>query len=96
MIIHLILERNPELYLSDESPVDLDKVRALTILRSTLIALRLLQIIDETVVKYQEKRDIKTGLEGFYSECSGNTSSYLARTVLDTLLCHSSPDCKIS
>jgi phosphorylase kinase alpha/beta subunit len=78
MIIHLILQRNPELYFHENTAVDLDKV------------------ISRTVARYQEGRDAKMSLEAFYCEGSAKTASFLARTVLDTLLLHSSPECKVS
>jgi phosphorylase kinase alpha/beta subunit len=59
------------------------------------IAIDLDKIIVDAINKYKENRE-KCGLEEFYCESNAITTSYLSRTVLDCLLCHSSPDCKIS
>lgn len=42
------------------------------------------QLITEAVAKYQENKTEK-GLDAFYAECSGNTASYLARTVAQAM-----------
>jgi len=52
------------------------------------------QVIREAVSKFQETKNEK-GLEAFYAECSGNTASYLARTVAQTM-CVDSSECKIN
>jgi phosphorylase kinase alpha/beta subunit len=52
------------------------------------------QVIREAVAKFQEAKNDK-GMEAFYAECSGNTASYLARTVAQTMFVDSS-ECKIN
>ena len=51
-------------------------------------------VIREAVSKFQETKNEK-GMEAFYAECSGNTASYLARTVAQTMFVDSS-ECKIN
>lgn len=52
------------------------------------------EVIREAVAKFQETKNEK-GLEAFYQETSGNTASYLARTVSQHL-CVDSSECKIN
>ena len=52
------------------------------------------QLITEAVAKYQENMKEK-GLDAFYAECSGNTASYLARTVAQAMFVDSN-SCNIN
>ncbi|RWS29536.1 putative phosphorylase b kinase regulatory subunit beta-like protein [Leptotrombidium deliense] len=75
--LFLILERNPELNISEKLALDLDKV------------------IAEAVNKYKDSEP-NCDLNSFYREPKAKTTSFLARTTLDTLLRESPPECKIS